>query len=272
MLYFLQPKTAAGALKIYQLDSAWESGNNVPTPQWTFLTGTTGIVDAGLATVAADAGMWTLFVNKLDELCLFYSGANGTKLAKTSSKTLPLAFTDVTTSLLPLSVSTIAGADIRLYTDDRRRDNILQMFLIRDLAGGNLIVSSWDGSNSVEVTGTLAGADYILPASRFGQESTFTNLQPGCQMTGVNQPFPGRVRIDYLVRCDPARTVDVLPEYSLDGDQFFAMTKGDGDSGATGLAASPAGIPYFFHWDTFADLTGDLDNVLMRVVTRISGV
>lgn len=271
ILYFIQPKTASGSTRIYQLDSAWSSGLNVPAPQWTNLS-FSGLVDAGFATVSSDSGMWSLFVNKLDELCLFYSASGSTKLAKTTSKTLPLVFTDLTNTLLPSTIATKTNLGINLYTDDRRRDNILQSFLIRDLSANSLIVTSWDGASAVEVKGTLTGEDYMLPASRLGQESTFTNLQPACQITDVAQPFPGRLRIDYLVRCDPARTVDISAEYTIDGDQWFPMTEGDGDSGSTGLSATPAGIPYFFNWDAFADLDGDLDNVDLRVVPRISGV
>ena len=50
------------------------------------------------------------------------------------------------------------------------------------------------------------------------------------------------------------------------------MTEGDGDTGITGLAATPAGIPYFFNWDAFTDLDGDFNNMELRIVPRISGV
>lgn len=270
-LYFVQPKTAAGATKLYRLNSAWDPGLSVPSPQWTSQS-FSGVVDAGFATVSDDSGMWSLFVDVGDRLCLFYSGSGSTKLACTTSKTTPLVFSDLTSSFVPTSIATKTNLGITLYTDDRRRDNLKQSFLLRDLSAASLIVTSWDGVSSVVERGTLSGQDYILPASRFGHESTFTNLQPGCQITQDAQPFPGRVRIDYIVRCDPPRLVDVQGEYSLTGDQFFPMTKGDGDSGDTDLAASPAGDPYFFNWDAFADLDGDVDNVLMRIVPRISGV
>jgi len=271
ILYFVQPKTAAGAIRFYQLASAWEASLSVPAPQWTYLVGTTGLVDAGFATVGPDSGMWSLFVNKLDELCLFYSGSGSTKLAKVNGKLLPFVFTDLTNTLLPSTIATKTNLGITLYTDDRRRDNVLQTMFIRDLSGVSLIVTSWDGVSSIVVKGTLPGVDYILPASRKGQESTFTNLQPAAAITGVTDPFPGRLRIDYLVRSDPARIVDVIPEYSIDGDQWFLMTEGDGDTGITGLSATPVGVPFFFHWDVFVDLDGDFNNVLLRVVPRISG-
>jgi len=271
ILYFVQPKTASGSIRFYQLDSAWEATLDVPAPQWTFLTGTTGLVDAGFATISADSGMWSLFVNKQDELCMFYSGSASTKLAKTASKSLPLVFTDLTNTLLPSTIATKTNIGVTLYTDDRRRDNILQSFFIRDPGGTALIITSWDGLSALVIKGSLPGVDFILPASRKGQESTFTNLQPACSITATTEPFPGRLRIDYLVRSDPARTVDVIPEYSIDGDRWFLMTEGDGDTGITGLPATPSGIPYFFNWDTFADLDGDFSNMELRVVPRISG-
>lgn len=270
-LYFVQPKTAAGPIKIYQLNEAWEAADNVPAPQWTSLS-FSGLVDAGFATVSADSGVWSLFVNENDELCLFYSASGSTKLGKTSSKTFPLTFVDQTNSLLPSTIASKTNMGIVLFNDDRRRTNMVQSFFLRDVAGSSLIVTSWDGTSAVEVKGTISGVDFILPASYAGQESTFTNLQPAAQITSVTQTYPGRLRIDYIVRCSPARTVDVQLEWSLDGDRYFPMTKGDDDSGDTDLPASPAGDPYFFNWDAFADLDGDLNHVLLRVLPRISGV
>ena len=270
ILYFIQPKTAAGSTKLYQLDSAWEASLSVPAPQWTNLS-FSGIVDSGFANVNDDSGMWSLFVNTLDELCLFYSASGSTKLAKTASKTLPLVFTDLSNTLLPSTISTNTNLGITLYTDDRRRDNVLQNFLIRDLSANSLIVTSWDGVSSLVVKGTISGSNLMLPASSKGQEATFTNLQPACSITSTEQPFPGRLRIDYFVRCDPACTVDIIPEYSIDGDRWFLMTEGDGDTGISGLSATPIGIPYFFHWDAFSDLDGDFNNMEVRIVPRISG-
>lgn len=270
-LYFVQPKTAAGAIKIYQLSESWQSAEAVPAPQWTSVS-FSGIVDAGFATVSADSGMWSMFVNRNDELCLFYSASGSTKLAKTSSKTFPLTFTDLTNSILPTSIATKTAMGIALFTDDRRRTNILQSFFIRDVSAGNLIIASWDGTSPVAVEGTITGVDFLLPASYAGQEVTFTNLQPTGQITAVAQTFPGRLRVDYTVRCDPARVVDVELEWSIDGDRYSLATKGDEDSGDTDLPASPSGVSYFFNWDAFVDLDGDLNNVLLRIVPRISGV
>lgn len=270
-LYFVQPKTAAGPIKIYQLSESWQSTLDVPSPQWTSVS-FSGVVDAGFATVSADSGMWSLFVNRNDELCLFYSASGSTKLAKTSSKTFPLTFTDLTNSILPTSIATKTGMGVSLYTDDRRRTNLLQSFFIRDTSASNLIIASWDGTSPVAVDGTITGVDFLLPASYAGQEVTFSNLQPAAQITAVAQTFPGRLRVDYTVRCSPARVVDVELEWSIDGDRYSRATKGDDDSGDTDLPASPSGTSYFFNWDAFVDLDGDLDNVLLRIVPRISGV
>ena len=271
ILYFVQPKTSTTPMRIYQLAPDWEAPLNVPAPQWTSQS-FSGIVDAGFVTISADSGMWSLMVNRNDELCLFYSGSGSTKLAKTTSKTLPLMFTDLSNSQLPTSIAAKTNVGISLYTDDRRRDNVLHNFLIRDLGGVATIFTAWDGTNPVELRGSIAGSDYLLPAAQRGQESTFTNLQPGAKITLVTQPFPGRMRIDYIVRSDPQRLVDIQAEYSLAGDVWRPMTQGDGDSGTTGLVATPGGIPYFFNWDAFADLDGDYNDMEFRVVPRISGV
>lgn len=271
ILYFLQPETAFGATKLYQLDAAWQATDDVPASQWTSLV-FTGLPNVSFATLANDSGMWSLFVNRNDELCVFSSGATSTKLAKTTSKVFPLTFTDLTNTVLPAEISGKSDVGITLYADDRRRENNLHWFLIRDIVAGNTIITSWDGSNALVPQGTISGDDFILPASRQGEGSTFTNLEPGVSITSVTQPFAGRVRIDYVVRSNSSSPVDILPEYSIDGDEFFPMTEGDGDSGIEDLATSPAGTPYFFHWDAFTDLDGDFENMNVRIVARISGV
>jgi hypothetical protein len=74
------------------------------------------------------------------------------------------------------------------------------------------------------------------------------------------------------VRDKDSRNVDVLPEFSLDGQTWADMSQGDGDSGKEDLVTTAGGLPYFFFWDAFVDLDGDFDNVDIRVVARISGV
>jgi len=270
-LHFVRPQTAFVSTKFYTLNNAWGAALGAAAPQWT-IEPFSGIVAVGPATVAADSGPWALFVNRNDELCLFYSASGSTKLAKTALKTTPLVFTDLSNTLLPTNISTKTNLGITLYTDDRRRDNLLQSFMIRDLSGGTTIIAGWDGTGSVVEKGSIPGVDYLLPSSRLGQEATFTNLQPTIHITSVSEPFPGRLRIDYVVKADPSRTVGIIPEYSIDGDQYFPMTAGSDDSGTTDLPASPGGDPYFFNWDTFADLDGSYSDIPIRIVDRISGV
>lgn len=271
VLYFLQPKTVNGPTRLYQLAPAWDPRGNFPSPQWT-VQAISGFVDVGFASVSNDAGMWTLFSNNNDELCMVYSGSVGTKMAKAVSKTFPLIFTDLTISLLPLAIANLPNLGITLFDDDRRRANNLQTLLFRDSSNSVTYLCLWDGTNPVNFQATLTGSDFMLPANRRGEESTFTNLSPAVEITGTSQPFPGRVRIDYILRCSPAHPCDVIPEFSIDGYTFFPMSEGDGDSGSSGLPTSPIGRPYFFFWDAFTDLQGDFPFMNMRILARISGV
>jgi len=274
VLFFLQPKTANGPTKIYKLSPLWTIGTVAVTPQWTN-TAYTGLPDPSFVTVANDAGSACLFANNNDALCVLFSGATGTKLARTTSKVAPLMFTDVTNSILPASLAVKTSLGIVLYDDDRRRTNNKQWLLIRDVAASSLYVCPWDGTNALTIAATLPGADYLLPASHAGEEVTYTNFAPSVRITAVSAPFPGRTRIDYKVRCNPAHPVDVFGEYTIDGTNFFPMTQGDGDSGSTNLATSPSGSPvgtYFFYWDAFVDLDGDFESMGVRIFARISGV
>ena len=270
-LYFIQPRTAANPTRIYQLNPSWSPTLVLPFPQWTSIA-FNGLPDVSFATVTNDAGVWCLFVNNLDELCLFFSGATSTKLATTTSKVLPLQFNEVTNSLLPSALASKANLGIVLYDDDRRRTNNLQWFLVRDLASAALYICPWDGTSPIAIESTLTGVDYLLPFTHHGEEPTFTNYSPSVRITAVSQPFPGRVRIDYKVRCNPAHPVDVFGEYSIDGDKFSPMSEGDADSGSTSLATSPSGNSYFFYWDAFVDLQGDYNNLAVRIFARISGL
>ena len=65
--------------------------------------------------------------------------------------------------------------------------------------------------------------------------------------------------------------MDIIPEYSINGQSWTAMTRGDGDSGIEGLTSTPTGSAYFFFWDAFVDLDGDFDNVDIRVIARLAG-
>ena len=271
-LFFIQPQTATNpATALYKLNQSWAATSILPAPQWTN-TAIAGLPNVGSATVSNDAGVACLFVNNQDALSVFFSGATGTKIATCSSKSLPLQFTDGTNSLLPTTLSTKANMGIVLYDDDRRRTNNLQWFLIRDLSTSSTYICPWDGVSAIAIADTLAGVDYMLPFSHHGEESTFTNYAPSVKITSTSQPFPGQVRIDYKVRCNPAHPVDVFGEYTIDGDNFFPMSEGDGDSGSSGLATSPSGNNYFFFWDAFVDLQGNYNNMGVRIFARISGL
>lgn len=270
-LYFLQPKTASNITTIYKLNPSWSPTLILPSPQWTN-TAFSGVADASFLTVTNDSGMACLAVNNQNQLTIFFSGATSTKIAVATSPVVPIQFTDVSNSILPTVLATKANLGITLYDDDRRRTNNLQWFLIRDLSTLSVYICPWDGASPIEISATLSGVDFMLPSSHHGEETTFTNYTPAVKITSVAQTFPGQVRIDYKVRCNPAHIVDVFGEYSIDGDNFLPMSEGDGDSGSTGLATSPSGNSYFFLWDAFVDLQGDYTNLVVRMFARISGL
>ena len=266
-LYFAKPGVVP---TIYQITATFDLGALPASPMWANLT-PTGIPGLGTVTVGPDTGSLLLFVTKADELAMLYSAQLGTKLIKADSAQFPI-FTDATDTFLPASIK--AGTDLgfALYVDDRRRVNELQSFLIRYPSLGNTQLASWDGVGGFLVRSTFTGVQFMPPDSRFGELRTYTALQPTAHIRIVAQPFPGRVRLDYTVRDSGSRPIDVFGEYSIDGDEWFPMTQGDGDSGNEQLASSPAGTDYFFFWDAFVDLDGDFDHMHMRVVARISGV
>jgi hypothetical protein len=270
-LYFLQPKTASNITTIYRLNPSWSPVLILPFPQWTN-TAFSGIPDVSFFTVTNDSGMACLFVNNQNQLSVFFSGATSTKLATASSPVIPIAFTDVSNSILPTVLATKANLGIALYDDDRRRTNNLQWFLIRDLAALSIYICPWDGISPIQIAATIPGSDFMLPFSHHGEETTFTNYSPSVKITSVAQTFPGQVRIDYTVRCNPPHVVNVFGEYSVDGDNFLPMSEGDGDSGSTSLATSPTGNSYFWLWDAFVDLQGDYTNLIIRIFAVISGL
>lgn len=270
-LYFLRPATAVNPTTLYQLNPSWSPTLMLPAPQWSIVP-TVGIPTVGMATVSNDAGLACLFVNNVGALGIFFSGVNSTKLATTVSQAVPLQFTDVTNTFLPPAISLKTNLGITLYHDDRRRTNNLQTFFLKDLAASSLYLCPWNGTTAINIAATLPAVDYMLPFSHHGEGSTFTNYSPSVRITSVSQPFPGRMRIDYKVRCNPAHPVDVFGEYSIDGDTFYPMSEGDGDSGSSGLSTSPSGNNYFFYWDAFVDLQCDLESISVRIFARISGL
>jgi len=265
-LYFLKP---GSALSLYQLDAAWQPTAPVTPPAWNKLPAT-GIPSLGPLTIVPDAPPALLFVNKIDELCILYSAALGSKLVKTNSAAFPVfTFTDVTTGLLPSAIQSISDGGFTLFQDDRRRVNEVQNILVHSSSSTQL--ATWDGVSEIDVRATFAHR-VMPPDERFGALRTFTNLQPTTSITGVAQPWDGRVEIDYDVRDASSRPVDIFGEYSVDGDEWLPMTQGDGDDGNEQLATTPAGNSYQFFWDAWADLTGTYPNMNMRIVSRISGV
>jgi hypothetical protein len=272
-LYFVLPDTGGG-IKLYSLNPNWASPAPTP-PQWSLVLNVTGILSSGTMVIGPDIGNYCLFVNKNEQLSLFHSGPNGTRLATSSMSSFP-AFTDVTVNILPSSLTPVINQGISVYIDNRRRLNELQWFLIRNSAitGNTLTLASWDGVNPLVIQTQFPEADYLLPAGRNGELRTFTNLQPTCSITAINTTtspaFPGRAVISYLVRDTFSRNVDTFGEYSIDGDIWLPMTEGDGDDGSVGLATSPSGTPHTFYWDAFADLAGTYTFLNIRMIARIS--
>ena len=272
-LYFVLPDSGSG-IKLYNLNPIWASPAPTP-PQWNLVPNITGILSSGTMVIGPDIGNYCLFVNKNEQLSLFHSGPNGTRLVTSSISNFP-SFTDVTVDLLPSTIASTINLGISDYIDNRRRLNELQWFFVRDssVIGNNLTLLMWDGVNPLQVQTQFVGADYLLPAGRNGELRTFTNLQPTCSITAVNTTtlpaFPGRAVISYSVRDTFSRNVDVFGEYSINGDIWLPMTEGDGDDGNQGLASSPSGTAHTFFWDAFADLAGTYTFMNIRMIARIS--
>lgn len=264
-LYFAMPGTA---MRIYKLASDWQLGSPSPAPAWTNQTAT-GILSLGTVTPGPDVGAVCLFVNAQDDLCLLYSAQLGTKLAQAASSAFP-AFTDVIDAV-PLALRSVANLGFAVYTDDRRRTAELQSFLIHYPSAGDTQLATWDGTSEMVVRNTFTGVLVMPSHGRFGAVRTYTALQPTTHIRSTSAPFPGRTQLDYTVRDASSRPVDVFGEYSTDGDEWFPMTQGDGDSGAEQLATTPAGVDYSFYWDTWSNLDGNHTNMNMRIVARIAG-
>jgi hypothetical protein len=255
---------------IYRLDSNWTPTTPTAPPAWTKIA-VTGLNSVGTVTVGPDVGTMLLFVDKQDNLCLLYSGSLSSKMARATALSFP-AFTDVSGTYLPAEVQTDLDLGFAIFVDDRRRLNELQTIVIRDPSGNAVKIMPWDGSTAMTVRATFATLQLMTGDERFGALRTYTAQQPAAFMTGTTQPFPGRVSISYTLIDTASRPLDVFGEYSVDGDQWSAMTQGDGDDGNELLTSSPAGTAHTFFWDAFADLDDDLPFVYMRIVARIAGV
>jgi hypothetical protein len=266
-LYFARGGSAPA---IYKLDSNWTPSVPVAPPAWTKIA-ITGINSVGPVTTGPDVGTTLMFVSKQDNLCLLYSGSLSTKMAQTTGVTFP-AFTDVSGTFLPADIRSDLDLGFSVYIDDRRRTNELQTIFVRDSSGNTMKIMPWDGVSPMTVRASFTALQLMVPDDRFGAVRTYTSQQPAAFMTSTSQPFPGRVAITYTLIDTASRPLDVFGDYSADGDQWFPMTKGDGDDGDELLTSSPAGTVHLFFWDAFADLDDDLPFVYMRIVARIAGV
>lgn len=274
-LYFLLPTTTSGAAPmLYKLDRTWTT--STPTPRFT--NQLVAFPTAGAVLVNNDTGNYALFVNKVGVLTALYSGDIGSKLVRIQRVGTALSATDVSDPLLPADLRAEPHLGFSFYADDRRRLNEQHTILVRYRPSipVAVLVGSWDGVSAITINGTLddggVGLDLILPEDERGDFRTWTNNQPVCAITATSQPFPGRVRLDYIVRDEHSRPVDVFGEYSIDGQTWLPMTQGDGDSGSESLGTVPTGSAYFFYWDAFNDLQGDSDHIDVRLIARISGV
>jgi hypothetical protein len=276
LYYVLATDNPGGAPKLFKLSKTWSVVAPLAVPAWL----DTGVVIPGTGGVVVnnDTGNYSLFVNRSGAMSLFYSGGLGTKLVTIQKSGAAYAVTDLSESLLPDDIRAEPDLGFSYYVDDRRRTNEAHTIVVRfrPAIPQSILLFSWDGAAGFTQVGVLddggSGLDLMLPDVERGDFRTFTNNQPSCYIDDASQPFPGRVRIDYTVRDDSSRPVDVIPEYSLDGQTWSEMSQGDGDSGKDDLVTSPTGNSYFFLWDAFVDLDGDFDNVDIRVVARISGV
>lgn len=264
-LYFIRPDTTTP--RLYKLPSTYSHSSVAAVAGWANQNAT-GIPVPGSLVVGADSGTYCLFTNTQDELCLWTSSTTGgVKLSKTTAATFPL-FTDLTSALVPSTITGLNRQTIGLYEDDRRRTNELHSFVFR--GGGSSMLVSWDGTNLAKVVSTHA-ATLLIPNDQKSDLRTFTDLQPAVKVTAVAQAFPGQATISYTLREASSRKCSISAQYSADGDTWSVMTQGTGGSATSNLTTSPAGVAYTFVWDAYIDLDGSYDYMQMRVVPNISG-
>jgi hypothetical protein len=276
LYYVLPTDNPVGAPTLYKLDKAWSVSVPLTLPAWTKLT----VVIPGIGEIIVnnDTGNYSLFVNRAGVLSVAYSGALGSKLVTIQATGSSFTVTDVSDTLLPSYIRLEPNLGFSYYVDDRRRGNEKHTIIVRFKPSipQSINLLSWDGVTEVTQIGVLdnggLGLDLMVPDVERGDFRTYTANEPSCFIDDVSQPFPGRVRLDYTVRDASSRPVDVIPEYSLDGQTWFEMSEGDGDDGKEDLATSAVGLSYFFFWDAFVDLDGDYDHLDVRVIARIAGV
>lgn len=276
LYYVLPTDNPAGAPTLYKLDKSWSTTVPLALPAWTKVS----VVVPGIGEIIVnnDTGTYSMFVNRAGVLSMAYSGSLGSKLVTIQPAGSSFVVTDVSDTLLPSHIRLEPNLGFSYYVDDRRRGNEKHTIVVRFKPSipQSINLLSWDGVTEVTQIGVLdnggLGLDLMVPEVERGDFRTYTANEPSCFIDDVSQPFPGRVRLDYTVKDESSRPVDVIPEYSLDGQTWFEMSQGDGDSGKEDLVTTPGGQSYFFFWDAFVDLDGDFDNVDVRVIARISGV
>lgn len=276
LYYVLPTDNPAGAPSLYKLSKTWSTSVPLALPAWLKLS--VIIPGTGAIVINNDTGTYSLFVNRAGVLSAAYSGTLGSKLVTVQPSGTTFIVTDVSETLLPSTIRTEPNLGFSYYVDDRHRGNERHTIIVRFKPSipQSINLLSWDGTGEVVQDAAIdnggLGLDLMVPDVERGEFRTYTANEPSCFVDDVSQPFPGRLRIDYTVRDVSSRPVDVIPEYSLDGQTWFEMSQGDGDSGKEDLVTTPTGLSYFFHWDAFVDFQGTHANVDIRVVARISGI
>jgi len=276
-LYFIMPNdTLVTTPQLYQLDPAWDLTAPPASPAWS----NAGVLfpTAGAITPGPDNGTYALFRNKVGVLTAWYSGNVATKVVQIQDLGSGLQATDVSTTVLPSGFSSQLDTGWSVFVDDRRRTNEQFTILGRDVTAipNSIVVFSWDGSSQATLLGRLdaggGGLDLLLPDEERGDFRLWTDVQPTCHIRSTAPEFPGRTRINYTIRDQLSRPIDISGEYSVDSQTWFPMSQGDGDDGSSQLASTSGGNDYFFFWDSYNDLAGDLDRVDIRMIARLAGV
>lgn len=270
-LWFMVPRTPSPLL--YLLDATFD-GLTDPAPgpanPWVNKSAA-NLADPGVVTVADDGSTSALFVNKNNELCFFYSGANGTFLAKTTPTTFP-AFEDLTASLLPSEISGIVNAGLHLIEDSRRKTNHSIVFIIKDRSINTTYQVSWDSENQLVIDNIIdaAGTEFIVPSSQRADVAVYMDEQPAIRPGLVTEQFRGNYDIEYTLIDDLSRLCSISPEFTTDGVRWQTASEGETGDGIVDLSSSPAGDAHTFNWNASADLKGERLRDF-RIIAKISG-
>ncbi|MBI2901059.1 MAG: hypothetical protein HYY17_12810 [Planctomycetes bacterium] len=95
-----------------------------------------------------------------------------------------------------------------------------------------------------------------------------TNTPPWCALETVDATQSGTVPVPYTLYDPNSDPISIAVWYSTDGGlTFLPATPGTGGDGTGNLAASAAGVPHVFMWDSQVDLGAtDVSNVKIRIV------